>query len=363
MANTKEKKIANNEKRRIYRKKEKVEADFQLIRKTIETNPNVSTINELIKELIAITGSPNWTVDIIRSSMQKHPRIQQRLKALLDERKMIKKKKEDTNSDENFNVKAETNSDKISDAKAETNSDENSLVKNYVIDLSIIGGFITDGDTKTFWYEFIEKEKDNKFIITNVTSDEIDKMIDCGGDSTEAKMAKKLAKMSLGDNFEYVDIPSYKKEESSNDERDNYIVDFCHAHNCHLLTADIKMATWAKRKSIDFTLFEKSHLFYQETQLTPFAITNGQLFFRGTSTENCKYFVNKSEATSGYTPLNTGTNFFIISCKNDYGKKIAVYKINDLTIYNTNAVNAVLIYKRTYTTVKELPKDYRTFAL
>lgn len=349
MANTKEEKIANNEKR-IYRNTEKIEEDFKLIRKTIETNPNVSTINQLKKELIAITGSPNWTVDIIRSSMQKHPRIQQRLKALLDERKMIKKKKADTNSDENFNV------------KAETNSDENSLVKNYVIDLSIIGGFITDGDTKTFWYEFIENQKNTKakFIITSVTSDEIDKMLACSnGDSTEAKMAKKLAKMSLGDNFEYVDIPSYKKEESSNDERDNYIVDFCHAHNCHLLTADVKMATWAKRKSVSYTLFSKSRVFYKETTITPCEIIEGNLYFRGVSTDTCKYFVNENPSTTGYTPLECDDTF-IISCKKDYGKVLIAYKITN-NISTTN--NAVLVYKKTYTSINELPETYRKYAL
>ena len=360
--------MATSNEKKTYRTTKEIQADFLIIRQIIEKE-NVSSFAEVAEHFTTVTGRNSSDIYIKRTlSTANHPIIEKKLRMLLEDRKKAKKTAKtatiqaDDKPESTEKMQEILDESKVSDENSNSKTETNLNEKPYVIDLSIIGGYITeDGSNIKYWYEFIENKKNTKakFIITSVTSDEIDKMLACGsGDSTEAKMAKKLAKMSLGDNFEYVDIPSYKKEESSNDERDNYIVEFSHANNCHLLTADVKMATWAKRKSVSYTLFSKSRVFYKETTITPCEIIEGNLYFRGVSTDTCKYFVNEKPSTTGYTPLECDDTF-IISCKKDYGKVLIAYKITNIATTN----NAVLVYKKTYTSVNELPETYRKYAL
>lgn len=340
-----------------------IEKDYKRIRNVVDTTPVTS-----IKDIAKATNLSEWEV---RTSLDKHPRVKEKIKAQLEQNRKDaengKKTKKETPENQNIaekNVESKQDFEekRMENPKVESKEiqpKETAAVDNYfVIDASITG----IEDLK----EILSKHcvANSKIILTSVTIKELEKLQKFN--DIQAIDACNIMNMSIENpnNFQSVLI------DESLETPDDCIIKYCadNKDRVTLLTSDKGMVLKARMYGVQ-TQYLKQTLkvnpvssYSRKTTLLHVRKIGGQLFISDFNTD-CRsiLLISKGlEYTEGVHKLKIGDEVYIATKKPDY-MTFAHYHITSLSTEN----NCNLIYsKRIYNVSKisDLPKEgYKSF--
>lgn len=297
---------------------QEVEKDYGRIKKYADTHPEIASFKE-----IAI--ATNLSECQVKKSLEKHPRVYEKLKTLILE-----------------------NSDKRKTNKAETKKVKNP-VKKYVIDASITG-------LKEFRKIISDiLENGHKLVLTSLTTKELDMMQKYNDlDGKDAKYLLRIA-ADTPDKVESVLIKDCLPSS------DDCIIEYCkNKSDVILLTADKKMALDARAHGIETEFFKHTKKF-TKNKSKKFKHKNHRelktLFStkkRGnklvisvyeSQLKNVLLISNGIEYSSGTHALNIDDDVFVASKKEGY-LTFAHYKVVDNTSVTKNC--RLIFFKRFY---------------